>query len=74
MTDQKKVGVVTGVTSGTLSAVLDSGIAYDTVILEFGRWVHLSFTNAPRGRVLTIYDPGEGYLAGLLDEGRNPVV
>ena len=26
MTDQKKVGVVTGVTSGTLSAVLDSGI------------------------------------------------
>ncbi|MCC6474263.1 MAG: peptidase M15 [Burkholderiales bacterium] len=54
-------------------AVRDSGLEFDTVILEFGRWVHLSFAPEPRGRVLSIYDAKEGYLAGLFDENRNPI-
>jgi len=29
--------------------------------------VHISFSKTPRGRVLTIYDPAEGYLDGLRD-------
>jgi hypothetical protein len=54
-------------------AVRDSTLAFDTVILEFDEWIHVSFTATPRRRVLTIYDAKEGYLDGLLDTGRRPV-
>lgn len=53
--------------------IRQSKIEFDQCILEYGRWVHLSFSDAPRRRVLTIYDPEEGYLAGLWDEGGNQV-
>jgi len=49
-------------------AIQRSGMDFDQCILEYGRWVHLSFSDAPRGRLLTIYDEKEGYLAGLWDE------
>jgi hypothetical protein len=52
-------------------AIRQSKIEFDQCILEYGRWVHLSFNDAPRRRVLTIYDPGDGYLAGLWDEDGN---
>ena len=54
-------------------ALRDSPIVFDTLIAEFGEWIHLSFTAAPRRRVLTIYDTREGYLEGLLDENRQPI-
>ena len=54
-------------------AIQRSGLEFDQCILEFGRWVHLSFSDVPRRRLLTIYDEKEGYLAGLLDEARNPI-
>jgi zinc D-Ala-D-Ala carboxypeptidase len=54
-------------------AIQQSEIDFDQCILEFGRWVHLSFSPAPRGRVLTIYDAEDGYLAGLWDENGNQV-
>jgi len=54
-------------------ALRDSGIAFDTLIYEFEEWIHVSFTAAPRRRVLTIYDAKEGYLDGLLDPERRPV-
>ncbi len=54
-------------------ALRGSGIAFDTVIYEFEEWIHVSFTAAPRRRLLTIYDPQEGYLDGLLDRDRRPV-
>src|SRR4029077_14444747 len=44
-------------------AIQESGIQFDQCILEYGRWVHLSFSDAPRGRMLTIYDEDKGYLA-----------
>jgi hypothetical protein len=49
-------------------AIQQSGIQFDQCILEYGRWVHLSFSDAPRGRLLSIYDGEKGYLAGLWDE------
>jgi zinc D-Ala-D-Ala carboxypeptidase len=49
-------------------AIQGSGLEFDQCILEYGRWVHLSFSDAPRRRLLTIYDEKEGYLAGLRDE------
>jgi len=49
-------------------AIRGSGLDFDQCILEYGRWVHLSFSDAPRRRLLTIYDENEGYLAGLWDE------
>lgn len=55
------------------SAIGNSAIAFDQCILEFGSWVHLSFSPQPRGRVLTIYDGNEGYLAGLWDSAGNRV-
>jgi hypothetical protein len=51
-----------------IKAIRDSDIEFDQCILEYAKWVHISFSRVPRGRVLTIYDPGEGYLDGLLDE------
>ena len=52
-----------------IKAVRDSDIAFDQCILEYAKWVHISFSQAPRGKVLTIYDPKEGYLDGLRDQG-----
>jgi hypothetical protein len=49
-------------------AIRKSGLEFDQCILEYGRWVHLSFSDAPRGRLLTIYDDDKGYVAGLWDE------
>lgn len=49
-------------------AIQRSGIDFDQCILEYGRWVHLSFSDAPRQRLLTIYDEKDGYLAGLWNE------
>lgn len=43
-----------------------SDIGFDQCIMEFDRWVHLSFSAEPRRRVLSIYDSGQGYLAGLV--------
>jgi zinc D-Ala-D-Ala carboxypeptidase len=52
-------------------AIAASDIAFDQCILEFGRWVHLSFAADPRGRVLTIASTREGYREGLWDsDGR----
>lgn len=55
------------------AAVQASGIGFDQCILEFNRWVHISFSPNPRGRVLSIYDSREGYLDGLRDADGNPV-
>ena len=55
------------------AALRDSGIRFDQCILEFGRWVHLSFSPEPRGRLLTIHDSKEGYLVGLWDTEGNKV-
>jgi len=50
-----------------IKAVRDAGVEFDQCILEYAKWVHISFSKAPRGRVLTIYDPKVGYLDGLRD-------
>ena len=52
-----------------IKAIRDSDIGFDQCILEYAKWVHISFSKAPRGKVLTIYDPKEGYLDGLRDKG-----
>jgi hypothetical protein len=54
-------------------AIRDSDIAFDQCILEFGRWVHLSFSAAPRRRTLTIYTAAAGYLEGLVDADGAPL-
>jgi zinc D-Ala-D-Ala carboxypeptidase len=36
------------------AALKDSGIEYDQLILEFGRWVHISFSDKPRHHALVI--------------------
>jgi zinc D-Ala-D-Ala carboxypeptidase len=56
-----------------IKAIRDSGVVFDQCILEYAKWVHISFSSAPRGRVLSIYDPAEGYLDGLRDEGGNQI-
>lgn len=55
-------------------ALAASDIRFDQCIMEFGRWVHLSFAPEPRRRVLTIYDSAQGYLAGLVDRDGTQVV
>lgn len=45
--------------------ILDSGMAFDQLILEFDRWVHLAIAEgAGRKQVLTVRE-GTGYLPGL---------
>ena len=46
-------------------ALARSSLAFDQCILEFGRWVHVSFTEQPRRTTLTIRSAAEGYLAGI---------
>lgn len=43
-----------GSPSTIVSALKDSGIAFDQLIEEFGRWVHISFGPRMRGQVLRI--------------------
>ena len=57
-----------------IKAIRDSDIDFDQCILEYARWVHISFSAAPRGKVLTIYDSKEGYLDGLWDRGGKQIV
>lgn len=40
------------------AALRDSGVDYDQLILEFGRWVHISFSQAPRRHALVIDERG----------------
>lgn len=40
------------------TALRDSGIEYDQLLLEFGRWVHISFSAAPRHQALVIDKAG----------------
>lgn len=55
------------------SALRDSGLRFDQCILEFDRWVHLSFSPDPRRRLLTIHNSQEGYRVGLWDTEGNKV-
>lgn len=43
-----------GAPSTIVSALKDSGIQFDQLIEEFGRWVHISFGPRMRGQVLRI--------------------
>lgn len=46
-------------------AIEASGIQFDQLIHEYGRWVHISFVrNAPRRQSLTIFNPGR-YMPGI---------
>jgi hypothetical protein len=48
-------------------AALD--LAFDQLILEFGKWVHVSVAEKPRGQILTAINTSKGvaYRAGLVD-------
>jgi zinc D-Ala-D-Ala carboxypeptidase len=53
----------------TAKAVAASGVAYDQVIYEYGRWVHLGLREAgkaPRGQLLSI-GSRKTYVTGLTD-------
>lgn len=49
-------------------AIEASGIKYDQMIHEFGRWVHISFAPEMRQQKLTIYKPENKYKPGILSE------
>jgi len=57
-----------------IKAIRASDIEFDQCILEYEEWVHISFSETPRGKVLTIYEPEEGYLDGLWDRGGKQIV
>jgi zinc D-Ala-D-Ala carboxypeptidase len=45
-----------------MKAIISSPIEYDQCILEFGQWVHISFTSSPRKQALIIDHSGtRGY-------------
>ena len=48
-------------------ALAASSIAFDTLILEYGRWVHISFAPEARRRIMSIYEDATGYRDGLWD-------
>ena len=47
-----------------VAALRDSGIAFDQLIVEFDRWVHISFADKPRHMVLEIDAKGTRPLGG----------
>lgn len=46
--------------------VEDSGIKFDQMIHEFGRWMHISFAPEMRQQKLSIFKPQNKYVAGIL--------
>ena len=48
--------------------VEQSGIKFDQMIHEFGRWMHISFAPEMRQQKLTIYRPENKYKSGILTE------
>ena len=53
-----------GTVTDICRAIVASGIEFDQLIWEYGRWVHISFAPAMRQQVLHI-KKGTGYLVGL---------
>jgi hypothetical protein len=50
-------------------AIAASGIAFDQLIHEYGKWVHISFVrNNPRRQALSIFKPG-AYVPGIVQRG-----
>lgn len=47
-----------------VDALADSEVPYDQLILEFGRWVHISFSHRPRHHALVIDRTGTRPLMG----------
>ena len=47
-----------GTPAQVVAAIVRSSIPYDQCILEFGRWVHISFTDIPRKQALVIDKDG----------------
>ena len=48
--------------------VKNAGIKFDQMILEYGRWMHISFAPEMRQQELTIYKPEGKYKPGILTE------
>jgi len=57
-----------GVPLEVAKKIAASDIAYDQMIHEYGRWVHISFEPALRKQQLTIFKPEGKYKVGLLTE------
>lgn len=57
-----------GNTLAVAKAIEASGIKYDQIIHEFGRWVHISFAPEMRQQKLTIFKPEGKYKPGILSE------
>lgn len=53
-----------GAPSVVASRLIDSGIDYDQLILEFDRWVHISFSAHPRHQALIIDHTGTRPMRG----------
>ncbi len=47
-----------GTPRAIVDALVDSDVPYDQLILEFGRWVHVSFSQHPRRQALVIDTSG----------------
>lgn len=53
-------------------AIIAAGIKFDQLIYEYGSWVHVSFSEAPRGSILSKYKDVP-YLKGLVDKTGKPL-
>jgi len=49
-------------------AVKKTGIKFDQIIHEFGKWMHISFAPEMRQQELTIFRPENKYKSGILTE------
>ena len=47
-------------------AIAGSGIVFDQLIHEYGRWTHMSFDPRKRQMPLSIFNARKGYLNGIL--------
>ena len=47
-------------------AIEVSGIKFDQMIYEYGKWTHISFAPEMRQQKLTIFNPQKKYLIGIL--------
>lgn len=55
-----------GTPHAVCKAIEASGIKFDQMIHEYGKWTHISFAPEMRQQKLTIFNPQKKYLIGIL--------
>lgn len=67
-----RFGTPLDIAKALIKARKEGKVNFDQMIYEYGTWIHISFSENPRGKVLSKYS-GTPYLSGLVDKKGKPL-